>query len=66
LVVAAHCDKSQESRLISKYQSAAQTDPEFVISSLNFPDAGAAMGMRISKVLLRVANRQTYCLAIYL
>ena len=59
LVVIALCDKSQEGRLISKYQTAVQTDAELVISSGDFPDAGTAMGMRIAKVKLGVADCQT-------
>lgn len=61
-----HCDKSQEGRLIGKYQSAIQTNTQFEISGAELTDAGAAMGMGFAKVLLDITNRQTNSLAFIL
>jgi hypothetical protein len=60
LVVAALGHELQAVGFISKYHTAVQTDPEFVISRGQLLDARAAMGMRIAKVHLSVSNRQTY------
>lgn len=51
--------KLQEVGFISKYQTVIQPNAKFVIIRGQFSLAGAAVGMRIAKMPLRVLDRQS-------